>query len=91
MKYKVGDLVLLKHCEYKPRPPWKRRHELPQSDLYNSHGIITKVEKYIDIFVNPSELLNHPTESDNGYIWLSHVDGIEYYLFEDEITGEVVK
>ena len=87
MKYKVGDLVLLNHCEYKPRPPWTRRNELPQSDLYNSYGIITKVEKHIEILVNPS---GYPSEKDNGYIWFSQVDGIEYYLYEDEITGEIV-
>jgi len=94
MKYSIGDLVLLKRCEYKPRPPWKRRHELPQSDLYNTLGKITKVEKYSDIFVNPLRRENDDGYDwcrDNGYFWCSQVDGVEYYMYEDEFNGEIIK
>ena len=53
--------------------------------LNNTFGIITAVEKHTDIFQKDS------TENDNGYIWYSQVDNAEYYFFEDEVVGEVVK
>jgi hypothetical protein len=92
MKYQVGDLVLVKHCEYKPLPRLRPRlrlplrlplHPLPR--LNNTYGVITAVEKHNEIFKENS------TENDNGYIWYSQVDGKEYHFYEDEVDGEVVK
>ena len=86
MKYKVGDLVLVKDIRFpplRPRPlPLLRLHPLPR--LKNTFGIITEVEKHSDIFEKGS------TENDNGYIWYSQVDGKEYYFYQDEVDGEVL-
>jgi hypothetical protein len=91
MKYKVGDLILVKKCYYEPRlhprlrlPPRLRPHPHPHLHLYNTIGIITEVEKHSDIFEK------HSTENDNGYIWYSQVDGREYYFYEDEAECEVI-
>jgi hypothetical protein len=90
MKYKVGDLILVKKCDYEPRPhlhlhlrPRPRLHL--RRRLHNTIGIITEVEKHSDIFEKDS------TENDNGYIWYSQVDGREYRFFENEVIGEVYK
>jgi hypothetical protein len=48
-------------------------------------GIITAIEKHNDIFEGDS------TENDNGYIWLSQIDGKEYYFYENEVEGMVLK
>jgi hypothetical protein len=90
MKYNVGVLVLVKHCEYKPRRR-PRRHALQHLRLLlhprlnNTYGVITAVEKHTEIFESDS------TENHNGYIWYSQVDGKEYYFYEDEVEGEVVE
>ena len=85
MKYNVGDLLLVKHCEYKPRPHRHPRLRLrAHPELFNSYGIVTEVIKHIDVWEGQS------TSDDNVYIWFSQVDGKEYYFFENEITGEVV-
>ena len=90
MKYKVGDLVLVKECKYQPRfhlrlhlRPRLRPHLLVR--LQNTYGVITAVEKHNEIFKENS------TENDNGYIWYSQVDGKEYHFYEDEVDGEVTK
>jgi len=92
MKYQVGDLVLIKHCEYKPRLRLRLRlhprlplRPRPHLRLHNTIGIITEVEKHSDIFEKDS------TENDNGYIWYSQVDGREYRFFENEVECEVIK
>jgi len=98
MKYKVGDVLLVKKCEWKPRP-LRRRRPRPHRDadavglvlqgrhprLLNTYGIITAIEKHSDIFEKDS------TENDNGYIWYSQVDGREYYFYENEVEGEVIE
>ena len=92
MKYKVGDLLLIKDFEFKcrhhPRPrrlelplPHLPRHPLPSNRrLINSFGIITKVEKHSDIFEKGS------TKNDNCYVWFSQADSKEYYFYENEVT-----
>jgi hypothetical protein len=90
MKYKVGDLVLIKACVYKSRPRprlrlRRRLHPHPHLHLMNTFGIITKVEKHSDIFEKGS------TENDNCYIWYSQVEGQEHHFYEDEVIGEVIK
>jgi hypothetical protein len=92
MKYQVGDLLLVKEIPPRPRlrvPPRPRLHLrlhlLLHPRLNNTFGIITAVEKHGDIFQKDS------TENDNGYIWYSQVDNKEYYFYEDEVIGEVVK
>jgi hypothetical protein len=96
MKYKVGDLLLIKDCEFKCRPLLRLRlHLLPRLLLHprlpsyrrliNSFGIITKVEKHSDIFEKGS------TKNDNCYVWFSQADGEEYSFCENEVTGEVIK
>ncbi len=84
MKYKVGDLILIKNCGCEPRlrPRPLRR---PPHRLHNTIGIITEVEKHSDIFEKDS------TENDNGYIWYSQVDGKEYYFYQEEVECEVIK
>jgi hypothetical protein len=78
MKYKVGDLVLLKDI----RLPLRLR---VRPHLHNTLGIITEVEKHSNIFEKDL------SESDNGYIWYSQVDNKEYYFYQDEVDGEVIK
>jgi hypothetical protein len=91
MKYKVGDLLLIKDCEFKCRPHIRLRlHLLPRYHLHpplasyrrliNSFGIITKVEKHSDIFEKGS------TKNDNVYVWFSQIDAKEYYFYENEVT-----
>ena len=93
MKYKVGDLVLVKKCDYEPHPRLRLRRYLrlrprprlrPLPHLHNTIGIITEVEKHSDIFEKDS------TPVDNGYIWYSQVDGREYYFYQDEVECEVI-
>jgi hypothetical protein len=97
MKYKVGDVVLLKdihpplhlrlHLRPRPLPRLRLRPRLPlRLRLNNTFGIITTVEKHTDIFEK-----NSSTENDNGYVWYSQVDNKEYYFYEDEVEGEVIK
>ena len=91
MKYNVGDLVLVKHCKCKslhtrPYPQiLPRFHRLPDSELFNSYGIVTQAIKHGDIWGGES------TNSDNIYVWFSQVDGTEYKFYEDEVIGEVIK
>jgi hypothetical protein len=96
MKYQVGDLVLVKHCEYKPRflgflhsliHPRPVPIPLPRPHLHlqNTYGIITKREKHSDVFKSDS------TENDNAYFWYSQVDGKEYYFYQDEVEGEIIE
>ena len=92
MKYNVGDLLLVKHCEYKPRPllrpllrPLRHPRQHPRLELYNSYGIVTGAIKHSDAWEGQS------TNSDNTYVWFSQIDGKEYYFCEDEVTGEVVE
>ncbi|NDC31232.1 MAG: hypothetical protein EBZ58_09915 [Bacteroidetes bacterium] len=97
MKYKVGDLVLVKDIRFLRLHPNLPPHMsqriarircrptlLPHPRFYNTLGIITKVEKHSDIFEKDS------IENDNGYIWYSQVDGKEYYFYEDEVDCEVI-
>lgn len=88
MKYQVGDLLLVKDFDLRPHLRLLLRphpHPHPRLHLNNTFGIITVVEKHSDIFEKDS------TENDNGYIWYSQVDNTEYYFYEDEVVGEVVK
>jgi len=88
VKYKVGDVLFMKNCDYKPplrpvlRPPLRL---LPHLRLENTYGIITEAYKYSDMFEGDS------TEDDNVYIWYSQVDAKEYYFYENEVEGEVIK
>ena len=91
MKYNVGDLLLVKICEYKNRPYLRPQLYLCQHprlrvfpELFNSCGIITEAIKHSDAWEGSSE-------KDNSYVWYSQIDGKEYYFFEDELTGEVVE
>ena len=96
MKYQVGDILLVKKCEWKLRPHLLLRSHLLlhprlrlRLDIYphlrNTVGIITEVHKHSDIFESGS------TENDNLYIWLSQVDRKEYWFYEDEMECEVLK
>ena len=95
MKYNVGDLLLVKHCEYKyrsclrTRPCLRLRSCLRLCDylrheLYNSYGIVTEAIKHSDLWEGES------TSHNNVYIWFSQIDGKEYYFYEDEVTGEII-
>jgi hypothetical protein len=80
VKYKAGDLVLIKDIHILLRM-CRARPDLPRLQplrLKNTLGIITKVEK-------------HSKERDNTYIWYSQVDQKEYYFYQDEVDGEVIK
>jgi len=88
MKYKVGDLLLIKDSQYKPV---SRSHHRPRlllrlrPELFNSFGIITKAIKHSDAWEGFS------TNSDNIYVWFSQLDGKEYSFCENEVIGEVIK
>jgi hypothetical protein len=86
MKYKVGDVLHIEKFEFRlrlrPRPRPRYRPHLRHN---NTVGIITAVEKHKDIFDSDS------TENDNGYIWLSQIDEREYYFYENEVEGKVLK
>lgn len=90
MKYNIGDLVFIKSFRFliHPDPPADRLNDICgyclHPELYNTYGIITKVEKHTDIFEQGS------IEGDNGYFWLSQVDGKEYFFYENEVDGEIV-
>ena len=89
MKYQVGDLVLLKHCEFKLRrraifsPIFKPPRPL---HLMNSFGIITQAFNHNDYWKG-----GETTSDDNVYIWFSQLDAKEYNFCEDEVIGEVIK
>lgn len=91
MKYSVGDLLLIKDCKCKslhtrPYPQiLPRFHRLPDSELFNSYGIVTQAIKHSDAWKGQS------TSVDNTYIWFSQIHGKEYCFCEDEVTGEVIK
>jgi hypothetical protein len=96
MKYQVGDLVLLKGIVLQPRAMVVhhiryasklsiRLHPRLLLRLNNTYGVITKVEKHSDIFKKRS------TEKDNGYSLFSQIEQKEYYFYEDEVEGEVIK
>ena len=85
MKYSVGDLLLVKCCEFKPCPRpglYPRLCDFPE--LFNSYGIVTEAIKHSDAWEDES------TNGDNVYVWFSQIDGIEYYFYEDEVTGEII-
>ena len=89
MKYSVGDLLLVKNCEYKPHPLLRLR---PRPRLYycremfNSFGIVTEAIKHSDAWQGETT-----SDDDNVYVWFSQIDGKEYFFCEDEVTGEVVE
>jgi hypothetical protein len=81
MKYKVGDLIVIKDMYPLLLPRLRQRLVLRlhiRLHLKNTLGIITEVEE-------------SSTEKDNGYIWYSQVDGKEYHFYQDEVDGEVIK
>ena len=85
MKYSVGDLLLIKYCEFKPCPRpglFPRLYDYPE--LFNSFGIVTEAIKHSDAWEGQS------TNRDNVYVWYSQIDGKEYCFFEDEVTGEII-
>jgi hypothetical protein len=87
MKHNVGDLLLVKKCEYKPRPSLLLRlRPLPRlmyyPELCNSFGIVTEAIKHSDAWKGET------TSDDNIYIWFSQIDGKEYYFCEYEVTGD---
>ena len=92
MKYNVGDLLLVKHCEYKNRPYLRPQLYLCQHprlrvfpELFNSCGIVTEAVKHSDAWEG------EPTNGDNVYVWFSQIDGKEYCFYEDEVIAEVIK
>jgi hypothetical protein len=90
MKYQVGDLLLVKACVYKPRPPLLLHRRLRRllrrrPELFNSFGIVTEAIKHSDAWEGDS------TSDDNVYVWFSQLDAREYSFCENEVTGEIVK
>jgi hypothetical protein len=83
MKYQVGDLLLIKHCEYKPRLGLRRLRLHPE--LFNSFGIVTQAIKHSDTWRGVT------TNRDNVYVWFSQLDAKEYTFYENEVDGEVIK
>jgi len=86
MKYNVGDLVLIKDCKYKYHASYGLRRRFPNfhSKLLNSFGIITQI---ID---HTSYLEKGGTIDNNVYIWFSQLDCIEYFFYENQVTGEIM-
>ena len=100
MKYNVGDLVLVKECEYKGHfRPLLRLRLLPRRllllprplleldpHLKNTYGVITEAFNHSDVWETDS------TEDDNVYFWYSQVDAKTYWFCENELTEyEVAK
>ena len=86
MKYNVGDLLLVKNCEYKPRiRPRLRLCDYLHHELHNSYGIVTQAVKHSDAWEGES------ANDNNTYAWFSQIDDKEYYFYEDEVIGEVVE
>ena len=96
MKYQVGDLVLIKACEFKLRSrlhplPHRvhlhtRRHRLHlRTELFNSFGIIMQAIKHSDGWEGET------TSDDNVYVWFSQLDAKQYSFCENEVTAEVIK
>jgi hypothetical protein len=100
MKYQVGDLLLLKDGEYKPRlrPLLLLRLRLRlrpllrpllrlhlRPELSNSFGMVTQAIKHNDAWEGET------TNDDNVYVWFSQLDAREYSFCEDEVIGEVIK
>ena len=85
MKYQVGDLLLVKFCEYKTRP-LLGLHPRLRPELFNSYGIVTEAIKHSDAWEGETT-----SDDDNVYAWFSQLDGKEYYFFENETTVEVVE
>lgn len=75
MKYKVGDLLMMKHFHHKP-----------YGHLIDTLGIVTKVNCYAYIFYDDKQ-----EQQEDKFAWFSQVDGKEYYFYEFEIEGEVIK
>jgi len=96
MKYQVGDLLLIKDGEYKPRLRLRPRPRLPPHlhlhprlpyypELLNSFGMVTQAIKHNDAWKGDT------TSDDNVYVWFSQLDAKEYTFCENEATGEVFK
>jgi hypothetical protein len=85
MKYQVGDLLLIKDCEYKPRLRLRRGRLVDCPELFNSFGIVTQVIKHSDAWKGDS------TSDDNVYVWFSQLDAKEYSFCENEVTAELIK
>ena len=86
MKHQIGDLLLIKFCEFKPCPRpglYPRLCDYPK--LFDSYGIITEAIKHSDAWQGESTIDN------NVYIWFSQLDGKEYYFCENEVTVEVAE
>ena len=78
MKYKIGDILFVKKCEYKNDLAYLLR--LPPR-LYNTFGIIIRIHKYNDILEGE--------EADNVYVWLSQIDAKTYCFYEEDVEAEV--
>ena len=74
MKYKVGDIILVKDIRQRLRI---RPLIFIRLHLKNTFGIITEVEE-------------SSTEEKNGYIWYSQVEQKQYHFYQDEVDGEVI-
>ena len=96
MKFQVGDLVLLKECEYTAARPLVRLrpshglHPILDLDLdphlKNTYGVITEAINHRDAWKGDS------TEDDNIYLWYSQVDAKTYWFCESVLTEyEVAK
>jgi hypothetical protein len=92
MKFQVGDLVLVKECQYKSHPRLRLRLQ-PHLDLRlqphlkNTYGVITEVINHRDAWKD-----GRSTEEHNVYLWYSQVDAKTYYFCQNELTEyEVVK
>ena len=103
MKYNVGDLLLVKHYEYKLRSCLHPRLRLL---LHPRLRLLLHPLLHLHLRLRP-ELFNsygivtqtikhsdvwegESTNGDNTYVWFSQLDGKEYYFCEDEVTGEII-
>ena len=94
MKYKVGDLIYIKDCDYathnciaRPIGFMRKSQRRPrlcwEYDTYDFFGIITKVIKHKDAWSTGS------TPHDDVYILYSQLDGKESFFFADEVAVEL--
>jgi hypothetical protein len=89
--FEIGDLVTFR--EYLPRKFIYASHKKKWDDLIDDLGcpISQNDTAFLVIFSIPAKELftksinEHLSSDDNGYIIVSQLDGMRYFVYEDEI------
>ncbi len=85
MKFSIGQVTRFKlykkRNQSRTKGPGRNRPPSDNSNYVDTLGIITARYEPGDMFKD----LTKTTQNDNGYIWLSYVDGMEFLIYEDEM------